>query len=78
LSGTGTGDKMEVQWGSRSATYRLKESLVSVRREVLYNVLIELGITMKLCWLIKICLSGTYIKVHIGEYLSDVFLFRIV
>jgi hypothetical protein len=41
-----------------------------VRREVLYNILIEFGVPMKL---IKICLNETCSKVHIGKYLSDSF-----
>jgi len=32
----------------------------SVRMEVLYNILIEFGIPMKLEWLIKMCLNETY------------------
>jgi hypothetical protein len=30
----------------------------SLRREVLYNILIEFGVLMKLVMLIKMCLSG--------------------
>jgi hypothetical protein len=44
-----------------------------VRREVLYNVLIEFGVPMNLVRLIKICLNETYNKVRIGKYLSDSF-----
>jgi hypothetical protein len=39
-----------------------KKAYDSVRREVLYNILIELGITMKLVRLIKMCLNETYSK----------------
>jgi len=35
----------------------------SVRREVLYKILIEFGISMKLVRLIKICLNETYDRV---------------
>jgi hypothetical protein len=38
-----------------------------VRREVLYNILIKFGVPMKLVRLIKMCLNGTYSKVHIGK-----------
>jgi hypothetical protein len=44
-----------------------------VRREVLYNILIEFGIPMKLVRLIKMCLIETYSKVRIGKHLSDSF-----
>jgi hypothetical protein len=49
----------------------LKKAFDSVRREVLYNILIEFGILMKLARLIKICLNETCSKVHIGKHLSD-------
>jgi hypothetical protein len=44
-----------------------------VRREVLYNILIEFGIPMKLVMHIKMCLNETYSKVCIGKHLSDSF-----
>jgi hypothetical protein len=49
------------------------KSYDSVRMEVLYNILIEFGIPMKLLRLIKMCLNETYIKVRIGKHLSDSF-----
>jgi hypothetical protein len=42
-----------------------------VRREVLYNILIEFGIPKKLIRLIKMCLNEIYSKVYIGKHLSD-------
>ena len=48
----------------------------SVRREILYNILIEFGIPMKLVRLIKMCLTETYSRVWVGKNLSDVFPFR--
>jgi len=47
----------------------------SERREVLYNMLTEFGIPMKLVRLIKMCLGET--KVRIGKSLMH-FLFRTV
>jgi hypothetical protein len=45
----------------------------SVRREVLYNILIEFGVPMKLVRLIKMCLNEMYSKVRIGKHLSESF-----
>jgi hypothetical protein len=44
-----------------------------VRKEVLYSILIEFGIPMKLVRLIKMCLNETYSKVNIGKYFPDSF-----
>jgi len=50
-----------------------KRAYDSVRREVLYNNLIEFGIHMKLVRLIKMCLNETYNRVQVGKNLSDMF-----
>jgi len=48
----------------------------SVRREVLYNILIGTGIPMKLVKLIKMCLTEMCSSVRVGKHLSDVFPIR--
>jgi hypothetical protein len=50
-----------------------KKACDSVKREVVFNILLEFGITKKLARLIKMCLNETYSKVHIGKHLSDKF-----
>jgi hypothetical protein len=50
-----------------------KKAYDSVRREVLYNILIESDIPLKLVRLIKKCLNKTYSRVRVGKHLSDRF-----
>jgi len=53
-----------------------KQVYDSVRKEVLYNILIEFGIPMKLVRLIKLCLTETYNTVQVGKSLSNMFSVR--
>ena len=53
-----------------------KKAYDSVRREVLYNILMEFGIPKKLIRLIKMCLTETYSRVRVGKNLSDMFPIR--
>jgi sorting nexin-29 len=48
-----------------------KKAYNSVRKKVLYNILIEFGVPMKLDRLTKMCLNETSSKVCIGKHLSD-------
>jgi len=48
----------------------------SVRREVLYNILIEFGVPKRLVRLIKMCLTETFSRVRVGKNLSDMFPIR--
>jgi hypothetical protein len=50
-----------------------KKAYDSMKREVLYNILLEFGISKKLVRPIKMCLNETYSKVRIGKLLSDKF-----
>jgi hypothetical protein len=63
------------QWEYKETVHQLfvdfKKPYDSVRREVLYNILIEFRVPMKLVRLIKICLNEIYSKVRIGTHLSD-------
>jgi hypothetical protein len=68
---------LEKKWEYNEAVHQLfidfKKAYDSVRREVLYNILIEFGIPMKLVRLVKMCLKETYSRVRVGKHLSDTF-----
>jgi hypothetical protein len=65
---------VEKKWEYNETVHQLfvdfKKAYDSVRREVLYSILIDRGVPMKLVWLIKMCLNETYKKAHIGKHLS--------
>ena len=42
----------------------------------MYSILTDFYVTMKVVWLIKMCLNKTFSKVHIGKYFSDTFPFK--
>jgi hypothetical protein len=70
---SGTGKTWEYNETVHQLFIDIKKAYDSVRREVVYNILIEFGIPMKLVSLIEMCLNETYIKVCLGKHLSDSF-----
>ena len=54
-----------------------KKAYDSVRREVLYKILIEFGIPRKLVRLVKMSATETYSRVRVGKNVSDMFPIRI-
>ncbi|KAJ4439173.1 hypothetical protein ANN_15132 [Periplaneta americana] len=68
---------MEKKWEYKGTVHQLfidfKKAYDSVKRKVLYDILIEFGIPKKLVRLIKMCLSETYSRVRVGQFLSDAF-----
>ncbi|KAJ4445627.1 hypothetical protein ANN_12309 [Periplaneta americana] len=71
------GVSIEKKWEYKGIVHQLfidfKKAYDSVKTEVLYDILIEFGIPKKLVRLIKMCLSETYSRVRIGQFLSDAF-----
>jgi hypothetical protein len=68
---------LEKKWEYNGTVHQLfidfKKTYDLVRREVVYNILIEFGIPSKLVGLIKMCLNETYSRVRIGKNLSNKF-----
>jgi len=46
------------------------------RKVVLYNILLEFGISLKLVRIIKMCLNESYCILQVGKHLSDMFPIR--
>jgi hypothetical protein len=71
---------LEKKWEHNEAVHQLfidfKKAYYSVRREALYNILIEFGIPRKPVRLIKMCLTETYSRVRVGNNLSETFPIR--
>jgi hypothetical protein len=53
-----------------------KKAYDSFRKEVLCNILIEFGFSMKLVRLIKMCVNERYNRVCVGKHLSDMFIVK--
>jgi Reverse transcriptase (RNA-dependent DNA polymerase). len=70
------------KWEYNEAMHQLfidfKKAYDSVRWEVLYSIVIEFGVPMKLVRLMKVCLNKTYCRVRVGKHLSDLLLLGMV
>ena len=53
-----------------------KKTYYSIRSKVLYNILIEFGIPVKMVRLIKMCMNETYSRIRVDRHLSDMLLMR--
>ena len=53
-----------------------KTDCVLARREVLYNIITEFGITVNMVRQIKLCLNATNIRVWVGRHLFEMFHFQ--
>ena len=71
---------LEKKWEYNEEVHQLfidfKKACDSVRREVLYKILIEFGIPKKLVRLIKMSLTETYRRVRVRKTVSDRFPIR--
>ena len=71
---------LEKKWEYNEEVHQLfidfKKAFDSVRREVLYKILIEFGIPKKLVRLIKMSVTQTYSRVRVGKNVSDRFPIR--
>jgi hypothetical protein len=65
--------KWEYNEGVHQLFIDFKKAYDSVRREVLYNTLMEFGIPKKLIRLTKMCLTEKYSRVWVRKNLSDMF-----
>jgi len=68
------------KWEYNKAVHQLfidfRKAYDSVRREVLYNILLEFGTQTEPLSLIKMCLTEMYSGVWVGKNLSDIFPIR--
>jgi hypothetical protein len=65
---------LEEKWEYNGTVWQLlidfKEAYDSVKRQVLYSILLEFGMSKKLVRLFEMCLNETYGKLHIGKLLT--------
>ena len=59
------------KWEYNKAVHQIfidfKKVYDSVRREVLYNILIQFGVPKNLVRLVNMCLTATYSRVRVGK-----------
>jgi len=71
---------LEKKWEYNEEVHQLfidfKKAYDSIRREVVYKILIEFGIPKKLVRLVKMCRTETYSRVRVGKNVSDRFPIR--
>ena len=71
---------LEKKWEYNEEVHQLfidfEKTYDSVRREVLYKILIEFGIPRNLITLVKMSLTETYSRVRVGKNVSDMFPIR--
>ena len=71
---------LEKKWEYNEAMHQLyidfKKAYDLVRREALYNILMECGIPTKLARLINVCPTETYSRVRVGKNVSDMYYIR--
>jgi len=71
---------LQKKWEYNEAVHQVfiefKNAYDSIRKEVLYNIPIQICIAMKLARLIKMCLKESCSRVRVGMYLSDMFPIR--
>jgi hypothetical protein len=67
---------LEEKWDYNMTVHPLfiyfKKAYDSVKREVLYNILLEFCVPKELVRLIKMCLNETYSKARVSKHLSDI------
>jgi hypothetical protein len=68
---------VEKKWEYNETAHQLlfvdfKKTCISVTREVLYNILLQFRVPIKLVRLSKMCLNETYSKFRVGKCLSDI------
>ena len=73
LHSPNTREKMGINEEVYQLLIDFKKAYDSVRREIVYKILIEFGIPMKLVRLIKMSMIETYSRVRVGKNVSDRF-----